>query len=318
MFKNIYTDNLNMAVFDIESTGLSPDRDIVISASFLDDDGSGLRQYFTGDPKTEFLIIKKIAEEFKQLDAIITYNGKRFDIPFVQTRAKKYGIEIPEILNIDVYLLLKSYWPVKKNMNSLSQKSVEYAMGLCDERVDEISGEQCISLYNDYIATGNTESIDKILLHNADDVKQLHRISEQMSFVPFHKMAFENGFAIKARRYASISEDLLINVSSTKLENNIFTVLANTKTNLPSIDIFEQYYHLDYDSYTGLIRLEIICDEADSYKFVDLKALPVRIDEYTNLEGYNNGFLILVEDNNIKYKEVNQLVGDILRIINEY
>lgn len=315
MFKNIYTENLNIAVFDIETTGLRPLSDMIISASFIDEDGGGLRQYFCEDPQSEFLIINKIVEEFSKLDAVITYNGFRFDIPFVKTRAQKYGIDVPDIFNIDVYKLLKKYWPVAKSMSSLSQGSVEYAMGLRDSRTDTIDGAECIPLYNDYLLTGDMDNVEKILLHNADDVRQLSKISNNLSFLPFHKVAFENGYILKARASYPGADDVRINMSDISIEDSKIVAIGSSKQNLPGLDIENDFYHLQYDSFSGAIRLELFLREIDCYKYTDLTKLDVNPIDFKDFEGYNHDFLILIDNTKIYYKEINAVISELIRRI---
>ena len=55
-----YSRNLKSRVFDIETTGLYPGRDMIISASFIDPDGENLTQYFTEDPAAEHLTVSRI------------------------------------------------------------------------------------------------------------------------------------------------------------------------------------------------------------------------------------------------------------------
>ena len=92
MIYDPYSKNMRCTVFDIETTGLSPTRDMIISASFIDPDGSGLRQYFTDDPRTEYFTVSRILEELADCDAVITFNGNSFDLPFVYSKARKYKI----------------------------------------------------------------------------------------------------------------------------------------------------------------------------------------------------------------------------------
>ena len=103
-----YSDNLKLKVFDIETMGLYPAHDMIINAGFCSPDGSGLFQNFAKDPSDERRIIEEILEQLEDADGIITYNGNRFDLPFVLTRAKKYGLcsSLPMFRSIDIYRLL--------------------------------------------------------------------------------------------------------------------------------------------------------------------------------------------------------------------
>ena len=308
-----YSEKLKTAVFDIETTGLSSANDSIISASFCNEDSTDLRQYFCDDPSSEYLLITKIFEEFRSLDAIITYNGERFDVPFVLARAKKYGIEndCPYVWNIDIYKILKQYWLAGKMLPSLSQTSVEKALGLSFSRTDQIDGGECIKLYNSFLARGNEDAKEKILLHNGDDVRQLARISSSLSFIPFHKVRYENGYLLTVKREMD-ERDIAILVDGVYETVNKFTINAKTVQGMMPMSIFEDYFSLEYDSFSGASRLEIFPKELEDYLYVDLTKLPVNIDDFKSLDGFASNYLIIKQGNEIKYKEFNTLTSYII------
>ena len=137
MFNNVYLKDLNTTVFDIETTGLFHSRDCIINAGFCSSMGD-VWQNFTEDPADEKRVVAEALERIAEADAVITYNGDTFDLPFLLRRAQKYGLceKLPLLWSIDLYRWLKKYWPLAPSMRSLSQKSVEEAMGLSDKRDD--------------------------------------------------------------------------------------------------------------------------------------------------------------------------------------
>ncbi len=314
---NIYTDNLKTAVFDIETAGLSFQKDIIISASFCDEDGSNLRQYFCDDPDSEYLLITKIYEEFDSLDALITYNGQRFDVPYVLNRAKKHGISnvYPFIWNIDIYRILKKYWQAGQLLPSLSQSSVEDALGIKANRTDTIDGGECIPLYNMYLAKHDEEAKRKILLHNGDDVRQLARISQSLSFIPFHKVAYETGYPVKVLSPDVNSNDITVYIGPVSEYSDQFSVNAKTFPGLLPMSIFEEYYSLEYDSFTGAAKLILFPKQLEDYLYLDLTQLPVDIDLFKGLDGFASNYLIIKQNNNILYKELNKIVSELLKKI---
>ena len=311
---NPYTNNLKTAVFDIETAGLSYQKDMIISASFCNEDGGDLRQYFCDDPESEFLLITKILEEFENLDAVITYNGYSFDIPFVIARAKKYGIENrnPQLWNIDIYKILKNYWMAGKLLPSLSQESVEKTLGIRGDRTDTIDGRECITQYNRFLATGAADAKDKILLHNGDDVRQLASIASQLSFIPFHQVAYENGRCIKANAGYPGSEEVRISVSKVYEAQDRFTVNASAVPGMLPMSVFEEYFILEYDSFSGTARLVITPKKLEDYLYVDLSSMPLSEDDFRDLEGYASSFLIIKQGENVNFKEFNRLADALI------
>ncbi len=308
-----YTEKLKTAVFDIETAGLSSQKDMIISASFINEDGTELRQYFCDDPESEYLLLTRIFEEFTNLDAVITYNGESFDIPFVKKRAEKYsmGDMCPYVWNIDIYKLLKNYWMAGKLLPSLSQSSVENALGLSRDRTDTIDGSECISLYNMFLAKGDEDAKEKILLHNADDVRQLASIASRLSFIPFHKVAYENGSYLKVKSLSG-PDDVGIRISRVYESMDSYTVNAKTKPGMVPLSAFEEYFDLEYDSFSGAARLVIRPKELEDYLYVDLTDMPVDISDFEMMEGFASNYLIIKQQGEIKYKEINMLVRELI------
>ena len=86
---DFYFKDLKYGVFDIETTGLSHKYSRLILSGFAlpQDDGTLLvKQIFSqgGDEKD---VIRETLNELSQLDFIITFNGKSFDVPYLTGRA---------------------------------------------------------------------------------------------------------------------------------------------------------------------------------------------------------------------------------------
>jgi len=316
---NPYCKNLNVKVFDIETTGLYFVHDRIISASFCNPDGSELVQYFCDAPQNEDIIVEQIISELSKCDAVITYNGNMFDIPFVLQRAKHNHVaeKLPLFWSIDIYRWLKSYWPMSKQMESLSQKSVEEALGLNENRTDEIGGGECISLYADYVNWNNEKAKELILLHNGDDVRQLARITESLSFLPYHQIVFEKGFLAASFEENSMLGSCIHKVimGESKFTKTKLSVSAKTDPGLMPTDIFNDSFHLEYDAENGSIKLDIYFKMKDGYKFINVADIFNETGDFLALAGYQSGYLMLAGPNGISYRECNYLIS---RIIQKY
>lgn len=306
MKHNPYLKNLKTTVFDIETTGLYSYKDRVISASFCDPSDGSLVQFFLNDPADEKHIIEQTLDELAKYDAVITYNGDRFDLPFILARAKKHGIAdaLPFFWAIDLYKWVKKYWPPAPMMESLSQKSVEDALGLTARRTDEIGGGECIDLYARWTQIGDESAKDKILLHNGDDVRQLGRIGHSLSSLPYHKIAFENGFMLKGDAPSLITKTV-ISGSSLRLEG------LTSPGKMPA-DIYDDLFRYVYEFDTGRFSLDLRLTDGPGIKFIDLAALPLDSADFEPLAGYHSGFLILSKDGVPQYKEANRLTEAML------
>ena len=314
MMYDPYSKNLRCKVFDIEATGLYYSHDRIISASFVDPDGTGLVQYFTEDPAAEDFTVSMILKELSDCDAVITYNGAGFDLPFVLSRAKKYGLaeKLPAMRSVDIYKLLKHYWQLAPSMESLRQKAVEDALGLAEYRTDLIGGGDCISLYSEYLNLGRSEAKDLILLHNADDVRQLARITQKLSFLPYHRIAFEQGMLMKAYTQSLLGQtEYRILTGPASLKGGKLSLSARIDPPCMPTAFYEDGFTLQAGA-DGKVQLDVYTGKAEGLEFADLRKLPVDAQSFSKLPGFSESFLVLSTENGINYAECMAVISALL------
>lgn len=302
-----YSKNHKVKVFDIETTGLYSSRDIIISAAFCKPEGGETEIIFTEKPSDEKETVSKILEILIECDTVLSYNGKSFDFPFLITRAEKYGLDadLSLLRSVDIYRLLKEYWPQAARPESLSQKSVEKALGIQSERNDGIQGSDCVLLYNDYLSTGNQETKETILLHNSDDVRQLARISEKLSFLPFHEIAFKEGFLVKKEELKALS-------STCTLSGGRLSTKGTAAAQMLPVSAFDDHFRFDYDSFSGKFTMDVFTEERGDVVFVDLSRLPVDPEIFSSLGGFHSNFLELARSDTPLYAEAVRLSGALI------
>ena len=312
---NSYTKGLKCKVFDIETTGLYPTRDRIISASFTDPDGQELRQYFSDSSATEYLTVSAIMSEMDDCDVLITYNGQSFDVPFVLARAKKFGLaeSLPPVQQADIYRWLKAYWPLAQSLPSLSQKSVEKALGLDDSRTDMINGGECVRLYSEYINLDRQEAKELILLHNGDDVRQLAAVTQALSFLPYDQIAFEKGFMIKLESVSLLGETVhKVITSEMKLSANELEVRARSCPPCPPAAFYESDTEMQCKN-NGEISLKIRIGSRGDLKYADLNALGIDETQLVNRQSVKSGYMILETEDGINYGACCELAKLLLR-----
>ena len=79
-------------LYDIETTGLSPRRDQVYCIGCCTRQGENVtfRQFFAETPMEEEAVLSAFADLLSRYPVCITFNGMRFDEPFLRTRLKQY------------------------------------------------------------------------------------------------------------------------------------------------------------------------------------------------------------------------------------
>ena len=168
--EGILTADLNRtAFFDIETTGLSRERSMLYLAGFVyfEDDSWRYRQFLAENEEDEFRTLLCIREFMKNFSLIITFNGERFDLPFISARYEKYDINASLPESFDIYRQIRPF----KNLlglDSMKQKAIESFLGI--RREDKMSGGELISVYWDYVEKHGEHERSLLLLHNADDI----------------------------------------------------------------------------------------------------------------------------------------------------
>jgi uncharacterized protein len=228
----------NHCVFDIETTGLSPkySKVILIGILYIKNNQTIVQQFFADNSKEEKEILFYFKEVFKEFRYHITFNGMRFDIPYLNERFKSNDINyiIDKTKDIDILNVVRPYQK-KLSLIDCKLKTVEKYLGI--ERKDTISGKDSVELYKQYEITQNEELKKKILLHNYEDIYYLGKIfkikgliEERLDFIEIY---------IYNRSYKVI-------MNNYKFKKNILTIEYISNINLPvDIEIYKENYSIN-------------------------------------------------------------------------
>jgi len=116
--------------------------------------------------------LKKFIKEINKADEIITHNGKRFDTPWLRTRALYHGLDFPHTLNeIDTYKLAKKYL----NLPSNSLKEVCKYYGL--ESKKDAGG---IDTWIDVVYKKDRKALDHLLYYGDGDITSLEAVFNKL------------------------------------------------------------------------------------------------------------------------------------------
>ena len=145
------------AYLDIETTGLSTTSQITTIALY---NGKQIKYYVHGKNLDEFL------DEVQNYKVLITYNGRSFDIPFIEAY---FNITLPHA-QIDLQYILKNLG-FKGGL-----KKCEKAMGIDRQDLDGVDGYFAVVLWNEYARYGNQKVLETLLAYNIEDVINLETL----------------------------------------------------------------------------------------------------------------------------------------------
>lgn len=163
-----------LVFFDTETTGLKGAGTLIFLLGFIEQIGESfqLTQYVLPGPDHEaaFLYASRLWEEGVTL---VTYNGKSFDVPQLETRWTLNRHTIPPLLTHDhIDLLHGSRRVWKEEIATFKLTNIEEEK-LGFFRDGDIPGHLAPIIYQDAVKSGYAATLMKVLLHNEWDILSL-------------------------------------------------------------------------------------------------------------------------------------------------
>jgi hypothetical protein len=160
---------------DIETLGLFSRPIILFGVGTIEQGRLMVRQYLLRDICEEAAALFATAEQCSgQRPALVTFNGKAFDLPYVQDRLAYYGLgSIPRIPHFDILHFSRRRW--KGQFPSCRLSALESAI-LGVTRNDDVPGQMVPEFYETYMRTQNCGPLVPIVRHNRQDVVSLARL----------------------------------------------------------------------------------------------------------------------------------------------
>lgn len=313
-----YFKDMTFCVFDIETLGLNGDSCPVVLAGLMtvEKDGScRLTQYFAETPDDEVSLLKALDEYLSSFDYIITYNGRHFDMPFIKKRASLLGLSdfSADPYNLDLYLIVNGHSPFRKMLKSLRQSSVEEYMGLSSDRLDEISGKESIDLYYKYLncrdSSLKASLMDRILLHNHDDLMQLYRILPIIRQTDMHSAMNALGFPVKGENGWPNLNVRTLRLSARSL--SIWGTYGGPGLTYTCFSSPELPFNCVFDS-SGSFEASVPVQNIKGNIYVNALQLLDDASPVEMLGGHVNGFLILSRENKRNPLEINMISRELL------
>ncbi|MFQ5902606.1 MAG: ribonuclease H-like domain-containing protein [Candidatus Binatia bacterium] len=154
---------------DIETTSLDPsDGDLTVIGLYLDDDREQRIVQLVGNE----ISAAKILETFERVKVLYTYNGERFDLPYIKA---KLGVDLARsCLHKD---LMYECW--RRNLYG-GLKEVERQLGIKRE-LTGIDGRAAVQLWFNYKSYGDKRFLTTLLEYNREDVLNLRVLRQKLS-----------------------------------------------------------------------------------------------------------------------------------------
>lgn len=163
------------AFLDTETTGLAGGTGtyaFLIGVGSISADGFRLRQFFMRDYDEEASVLSALADHLAPFDVLITYNGKAYDQPLLETRYRMVRTRSPfnRLEHLDLLFGARRLW--KLRLESCRLVDLENQV-LGVERQGDLPGEMIPYYYFEYLRMRQAFRLVSIFHHNATDIVSL-------------------------------------------------------------------------------------------------------------------------------------------------
>ncbi len=188
------------AFLDTETTGLAGGAGtyaFLIGVGSIDAEGFRVRQFFMRDFGEEASLLTALTEHLARFDVLITYNGKAYDQPLIETRYRMARMKPPfeRLTHLDLLYGARRLW--KLRLESCRLVALENRI-LGVERQGDVPGELIPYFYFDYLRTRQAFRLVPVFHHNVIDIVSLACLT---GLVPY---AFRSPESIQVRHGADL------------------------------------------------------------------------------------------------------------------
>jgi len=181
------TEDLQDFIFlDTETSGLAGGTGTYafeVGLGRFTEDGFKLAQFFMRHPGEEPALLAGLTAFMDGMKAVVTYNGKSFDIPLLNTRYTMMGMSSPfaDVDHFDLLPLARRLWRIRLESRTLG--NVEHQILGVTRGEEEVPGYLIPEMYFEFLRTQDSRPLAGIFYHNAIDILSLAGLFSHMAFL---------------------------------------------------------------------------------------------------------------------------------------
>ncbi len=178
--------DINKTIFlDTETTGLAGGAGtyiFLVGVGYFEGNQFCVRQYFMRDYNEERALLSALNDLLSNFKAVVTYNGKTFDLPLMESRYIMSGMKmsLKDPYHFDLLYPARRLW--KRRLESCSLSTVEREI-LKVIRDDDVPGYLIPEIYFRYLRTKDARAIKQVFEHNLQDILSLVALVSRMCFL---------------------------------------------------------------------------------------------------------------------------------------
>ena len=175
-------DEHGLCFFDTETTGLNGgvgNHAFLVALGWRMGSSMLMRQYVLPDPGLELPFLEAVAADIGASGALVSYNGKTFDVPVLEGRLLLSRRPADCLRRPHLDLLHPSRRLFKARLGACNLQNVE-TMVLGRDRGDDIPGFLIPEMYFSYLRHRDPTVLRKVLAHNRQDVVSLSLLLDHL------------------------------------------------------------------------------------------------------------------------------------------
>jgi uncharacterized protein YprB with RNaseH-like and TPR domain len=164
----------NVCYLDIETTGLNSSPLFLVGMLYRTEQRFVVDQLFARDYGEEKPLLEFLSPYLERFGAIVTFNGRSFDVPYIADRMTVLGVNRPRLDEHVDLLPVARRLVGRKTPDHKLQTLEKYLLG--SKRIDDTPGYRIPELYHDYVRNGDPAEIAGIIEHNRIDLISMVRL----------------------------------------------------------------------------------------------------------------------------------------------
>jgi uncharacterized protein YprB with RNaseH-like and TPR domain len=167
---------------DLETTGLAGGagtQAFLVGCACISRDGMAVRQFLLPGYEHERALLAEVAAWAAARGAIVTFNGKSFDVPLIETRYLFHRVPFPleGVPHVDMLHPARRLWRARGTMDGSGEASC--SLGTLERllagvhRVGDVPGFEIPGRYFQFVRDGDARPLEAVLEHNRLDLVSL-------------------------------------------------------------------------------------------------------------------------------------------------
>jgi uncharacterized protein YprB with RNaseH-like and TPR domain len=173
-----------LTFLDTETTGLAGGAGtlvFLVGVGRFDGETFRLRQYFLRNPSEEAAMLEALEDDLQASGGFVTFNGQAFDLPLLEMRyvlGLRRRVGLMSMPHLDLLHPARRLW--RRLLPDCSLSTLELRMLGITRTEEDVPGEMIPEIYLDYLRSGDSRGISRVVYHNAVDVLTMVGLAAQV------------------------------------------------------------------------------------------------------------------------------------------